>query len=138
VNLDPGRIHIRFVFTFAHVGVKGDDSVKNKDGVVPRITAQHFTVIPGLFFGTLSKPMVCSNMIADFDVMGVSSLFSSARFVFSSAIILRAVLLVYGHVQDQYSPLKYTDIDYYVFTDADTCLEGGLLTQEIHTGTHPF
>ncbi|KAF2141114.1 glycosyltransferase family 50 protein [Aplosporella prunicola CBS 121167] len=43
---------------------------------------------------------------------------SSPRFVFSAAIALRAVLLVYGLFQDAFSPLKYTDIDYFVFTDA--------------------
>jgi phosphatidylinositol glycan class M len=40
------------------------------------------------------------------------------RRTFGAAILLRVVLLVYGHYQDQYSALKYTDIDYYVFTDA--------------------
>lgn len=39
-------------------------------------------------------------------------------YVFTAAILFRAVLLVYGHYQDQNSALKYTDIDYYVFTDA--------------------
>ncbi|KAI9832616.1 MAG: GPI mannosyltransferase 1 [Phylliscum demangeonii] len=47
---------------------------------------------------------------------------AAARFnrttVFSAAIALRIGLLVYGYVQDAYSPMKYTDIDYYVFTDA--------------------
>lgn len=50
--------------------------------------------------------------------MGISSFFSNVTFVFTSAVLLRAVLLIYGHFQDTYSPLKYTDIDYYVFTDA--------------------
>jgi GPI mannosyltransferase 1 subunit M len=40
------------------------------------------------------------------------------RAVFSSAIVLRVILLFYGLIQDEYSPLKYTDIDYFVFTDA--------------------
>ncbi|KAH8682524.1 GPI mannosyltransferase 1 [Xylariales sp. PMI_506] len=48
----------------------------------------------------------------------LSSFFSSPFLVFSSAFLLRAVLLVYGLWQDANSPLKYTDIDYYVFTDA--------------------
>jgi GPI mannosyltransferase 1 subunit M len=44
--------------------------------------------------------------------------FSQPSAVFSAAILLRAIMLVYGFFQDAYSPLKYTDIDYYVFTDA--------------------
>lgn len=38
--------------------------------------------------------------------------------LFTIAALLRAVLLVYGIWQDTNTPLKYTDIDYYVFTDA--------------------
>jgi phosphatidylinositol glycan class M len=48
----------------------------------------------------------------------LSSLFQSPRAVFSSALLLRAIFLVYGSFQDAYSPMKYTDIDYFVFTDA--------------------
>lgn len=48
----------------------------------------------------------------------VSSFFSSPLLVFSAAFLLRAILLVYGLWQDANSPLKYTDIDYLVFTDA--------------------
>lgn len=48
----------------------------------------------------------------------VSQLFSSPILVLLFAIVLRVGLLVYGHYQDQWSALKYTDIDYYVFTDA--------------------
>jgi phosphatidylinositol glycan class M len=38
--------------------------------------------------------------------------------IFSAAIILRVGLFFYGLWQDANSPMKYTDIDYYVFTDA--------------------
>ncbi|PBP26356.1 hypothetical protein BUE80_DR002624 [Diplocarpon rosae] len=48
----------------------------------------------------------------------MSRFFSSPRVVFSSAIALRISLIFYGLWQDANSPLKYTDIDYYVFTDA--------------------
>ncbi|PBP22194.1 hypothetical protein BUE80_DR006998 [Diplocarpon rosae] len=48
----------------------------------------------------------------------MSRFFSSPRLVFSSAITLRVSLFFYGLWQDANSPLKYTDIDYYVFTDA--------------------
>jgi GPI mannosyltransferase 1 subunit M len=34
------------------------------------------------------------------------------------SVILRLLLIVYGIYHDAHSPLKYTDVDYYVFTDA--------------------
>ncbi|KAF1913805.1 PIG-M-domain-containing protein [Ampelomyces quisqualis] len=50
--------------------------------------------------------------------MALSSFFQSPRAVFSASVVLRAVFLIYGLWQDVNSPMKYTDIDYYVFTDA--------------------
>ncbi|KAI1091796.1 glycosyltransferase family 50 protein [Rostrohypoxylon terebratum] len=48
----------------------------------------------------------------------ITSLLSSPLPLFTSATLLRAVMLLYGLWQDANSPLKYTDIDYLVFTDA--------------------
>lgn len=48
----------------------------------------------------------------------VAFLLASPRAVFTAAIALRIILLVYGSFQDAHSAFKYTDIDYYVFTDA--------------------
>lgn len=47
-----------------------------------------------------------------------NSLFASPTPLYTLALGLRVVLLLYGLWQDAYSPLKYTDIDYLVFTDA--------------------
>ncbi|KAF2655094.1 glycosyltransferase family 50 protein [Lophiostoma macrostomum CBS 122681] len=57
--------------------------------------------------------------------MALSSFFSRPLVVFSAAILLRAIFLVYGVFQDAYSPMKYTDIDYYVFTDAARFISRG-------------
>ncbi|KAI6882014.1 glycosyltransferase family 50 protein [Hortaea werneckii] len=48
----------------------------------------------------------------------VSFFFTRQWLVYSAAILLRLALLVYGRWQDSNSPVKYTDIDYLVFTDA--------------------
>lgn len=48
----------------------------------------------------------------------ISRLFSSPLPLYTLSTLLRVVLLLYGLWQDANSPLKYTDIDYLVFTDA--------------------
>ncbi|KAM0255098.1 hypothetical protein ACHAQJ_006102 [Trichoderma viride] len=46
--------------------------------------------------------------------------------LFSLAALLRLILLVYGTWQDAHSAVKYTDIDYLVFTDAARSVSHGL------------
>lgn len=58
--------------------------------------------------------------------MALSSFFGSPRAVFGAAFILRVVFLVYGMIQDALSAMKYTDIDYFVFTDAARFVSLGL------------
>ncbi|KAL9103473.1 MAG: hypothetical protein Q9163_001469 [Psora crenata] len=50
-------------------------------------------------------------------------------YVFTAAICLRIGLLIYGILQDQYAALPYTDIDYFVFTDA---------ARYAHNGQSPY
>jgi GPI mannosyltransferase 1 subunit M len=45
-------------------------------------------------------------------------LLSSRSAVFSAAILLRVLLIAWSRHQDAHSAVKYTDIDYFVFTDA--------------------
>lgn len=53
------------------------------------------------------------------------SLFSSSAVVFPLAALLRVGLLFYGLYQDNNSAMKYTDIDYMVFTDASRFMSQG-------------
>jgi len=48
----------------------------------------------------------------------VTSFFTNPGRLYLAATILRVVMLLYGLWQDANSPVKYTDIDYLVFTDA--------------------
>lgn len=57
--------------------------------------------------------------------MAFFSFFKSPRAVFSASIALRITFLLYGLWQDANSPMKYTDIDYYVFTSAARFISNG-------------
>ncbi|KAI9925821.1 GPI mannosyltransferase 1 [Aspergillus wentii] len=56
----------------------------------------------------------------------MKSLFESPALIFSASVVLRAILLVYGAWQDAHSAVKYTDIDYMVFTDASRYVSRGV------------
>lgn len=58
--------------------------------------------------------------------MALSSFFRSPTLVFTASTLLRAAFLLYGLWQDANSPMKYTDIDYFVFTDAARFISRGL------------
>lgn len=53
--------------------------------------------------------------------------------VFLSATVFRIVLLLWSKYQDTYSPVKYTDIDYFVFTDASRFVAAGRSPYERET-----
>ena len=63
----------------------------------------------------------------------MSHSFFTTSIVLTSAILLRIGLLLFGILQDRYSPLPYTDIDYFVFTDAARYVYQGLLPYERET-----
>jgi len=51
--------------------------------------------------------------------------FFTPPIIFTTSIALRIILLFYGLLQDKYSPIPYTDIDYFVFTDAARYVNDG-------------
>ncbi|KAK4945360.1 hypothetical protein LTR28_008059 [Elasticomyces elasticus] len=55
----------------------------------------------------------------------LTTFFSRPLYVYTTATLLRLTLLLYGLLQDTYSPVKYTDVDYLVFTDAARFLSAG-------------
>ena len=61
------------------------------------------------------------------------TLLTSATSLFAAACSLRLILLIYGLYHDDHSPLKYTDIDYYVFTVAARYLRQNRSPYERHT-----
>jgi hypothetical protein len=58
-----------------------------------------------------------------------SRFFHSTSRIILLSILLRLLLIAYGIYHDAHSPLKYTDVDYYVFTDA---------AQFMHQGKSPY
>ncbi|KAG7284054.1 hypothetical protein NEMBOFW57_010414 [Staphylotrichum longicolle] len=63
----------------------------------------------------------------------LTSFFNRPLPLYLSAAILRLVFLVYGLWQDANSPVKYTDIDYLVFTDAARFVSHGQSPYERET-----
>lgn len=55
----------------------------------------------------------------------IERVFRSPGLVLSAGFVLRLVFLLYGIYQDGHSAIKYTDIDYYVFTDAARAVSKG-------------
>lgn len=63
----------------------------------------------------------------------MTSLILTPLRVISASILLRIALFAYGLWQDANSPMKYTDIDYYVFTDASRFVSHGQSPYERET-----
>jgi phosphatidylinositol glycan class M len=67
--------------------------------------------------------IVVESLLSNHPLMAnTAAFFSKPWAVLGASIIFRAVLLIYGRWQDANSPVKYTDIDYLVFTDASRYL----------------
>ena len=55
------------------------------------------------------------------------------KLLYCFAALLRALLVLYAELHDRTSPVKYTDIDYFVFSDAAEYVAQGRSPYERHT-----
>jgi len=62
----------------------------------------------------------------------LSQIFSSNKIILY-AFILRMGLLLFGDIQDYYAKVKYTDLDYAVYTDAAKYVLQGKSPYDRHT-----
>ena len=65
-------------------------------------------------------------------------LMSSLRHAFVLAVLLRVALLGYAEWQDANFAVKYTDVDYKVFTDAVAAIANGSLHSAARVPVHPL
>lgn len=70
-----------------------------------------------------------ARQLPDSSMKGLSRAFQSPWLVFLLGLLLRVTLLLWSGYQDSHSPVKYTDIDYFVFTDA---------ARAVHHGQSPY
>lgn len=74
----------------------------------PRVTRQHANLLPSYHDMVLNGSLF--RLVID--------VFSSFRNVLIASVALRIALIVYSEWHDAHSAVKYTDIDYRVFSDA--------------------
>lgn len=81
----------------------------------------------------MDKPSVSTEKVSSRAPSLITSFFDRRLPLYTSAALLRIIFLCYGLWQDANSPVKYTDIDYLVFTDAARFASRGLSPYERET-----
>ena len=90
--------------------------------ITPKLTHRQSTIS---FSKLIKDDIKQANPTSGATMSASSYFFSRPSLVFGAAVLFRVVLLIYGRWQDANSPMKYTDIDYLVFTDAARFMSRG-------------
>ncbi|SMR52675.1 unnamed protein product [Zymoseptoria tritici ST99CH_1E4] len=110
LSIPEPRVSSRLVHSADERPIRNDSITNHRGLTTKHIDVRRIERIQNLY-------TVSNNNSSHVDMSSTSVSWRPST-IFTIAIVFRLILLLYGRWQDAHSPVKYTDIDYLVFTDA--------------------